>query len=282
MAVPGFDDLGKAARDIFSKGYHFGLIKLDLKTKTEESIDISAGGNLNQDTGRTFGALETKYKAKDYGLTFTEKWNTDNCFSTEVSVENKLAEGLLMSVDTTFAPTSGQKKAHLKTQYKGENLTCSMDVDLDPAGPIMHGSSVLSHKGWFAGYQLGYDTTNRKVIKNNVAVAYSTEIYELYTRVNGGREYTASLYHKANDDLETGIQLAWSADSNSTSFEIGTKCNVAENLVLRAKVDNSSHLGLSLQQKLHEGVTLTMSTQIDAKNFNQGGHKIGMALELKA
>ena len=30
------------------------------------------------------------------------------------------------------------------------------------------------------------------------------------------------------------------------------------------------------------GVTLTMSTLIDGKNFQAGGHKVGMALELEA
>ena len=30
------------------------------------------------------------------------------------------------------------------------------------------------------------------------------------------------------------------------------------------------------------GVTLTLSTLIDGKNFQQGGHKLGVALELEA
>lgn len=30
------------------------------------------------------------------------------------------------------------------------------------------------------------------------------------------------------------------------------------------------------------GVTLSLSTQIDAKNFNEGGHKLGFCLELEA
>ena len=33
---------------------------------------------------------------------------------------------------------------------------------------------------------------------------------------------------------------------------------------------------------LLSGVTLTLSTIIDGKNFNQGGHKVGVALELEA
>uniref|UniRef100_A0A3Q3XHD9 Uncharacterized protein n=1 Tax=Mola mola TaxID=94237 RepID=A0A3Q3XHD9_MOLML len=36
MAVPpSYSDLGRAAKDIFSKGYGFGVVKLELKTKSE-------------------------------------------------------------------------------------------------------------------------------------------------------------------------------------------------------------------------------------------------------
>ena len=34
MAPPTYGDLGKASRDVFGKGYHFSLVKLDVKTKT--------------------------------------------------------------------------------------------------------------------------------------------------------------------------------------------------------------------------------------------------------
>ena len=50
---------------------------------------------------------------------------------------------------------------------------------------------------------------------------------------------------------------------------------------MRAKINNSSQIGLGYQQKLRDGLTVTLSTLIDGKNFNQGGHKIGLALELE-
>lgn len=36
------------------------------------------------------GSLETKYKRSEYGLTFTEKWNTDNTLGTEITVEDQV------------------------------------------------------------------------------------------------------------------------------------------------------------------------------------------------
>lgn len=73
---PSYSDLGKQARDIFGKGYHFGLWKLDCKTKTESGVEFSTSGNSNQETGKVAGSLETKYKINDYGVTLSEKWTT--------------------------------------------------------------------------------------------------------------------------------------------------------------------------------------------------------------
>lgn len=56
---------------------------------------------------QVFGSLETKYKVSDYGLTFSEKWNTDNTLATEVSIQDQIAKGLKVSFDCSFAPQTG-------------------------------------------------------------------------------------------------------------------------------------------------------------------------------
>lgn len=56
--------------------------------------EFTATGSSNTDTGKALGNLETKYKIKDYGLTFIQKWNTDNTLGTEVSMEDQVRETL--------------------------------------------------------------------------------------------------------------------------------------------------------------------------------------------
>lgn len=44
MAVPpSYSDLGKSARDVFNKGYGFGMVKLEVKTKSSSGV-VSIGG----------------------------------------------------------------------------------------------------------------------------------------------------------------------------------------------------------------------------------------------
>ena len=41
------------------------------------------------------------------GLTFNEKWTTDNNLGTKITIEDQIAKGLKLSFDTNFAPHTG-------------------------------------------------------------------------------------------------------------------------------------------------------------------------------
>ena len=97
MAPPKYGDLGKQANDVFSKGYNFGLIKLEVKTKTSTGVEFTTGGNSNMETGKVAGNLETKYQVKDLGMTLTEKWTTDNSLNTTVDVVDKVNTNKLLA-----------------------------------------------------------------------------------------------------------------------------------------------------------------------------------------
>lgn len=283
MAPPTYSDLGRSARDVFGQGYHFGLCKLDVKTKTSSDVEFSCGGVSNHDTGKVFGSLETKYKIKEYGLSFSEKWNTDNTLATDVSICDKLLKGLTLGYSCTFSPQTGSKTGKLKTTYKHENVSTTADFDLSlSAGPLIHATAVMGYQGWLAGYQGSFDTQRNKLTKNNFALGFTASDFALHTAVENGREFNSSIYHKVRPDLEGGINLAWNSGNNVTQFGIAAKYNLDNNASIRAKVNSHLQVGLGYQQELREGVTLTLSTSIDGKNFNTGGHKYGIALDLQA
>merc|ERR1711936_162944 len=189
MAPPSYSDLGKNAKDVFSKGYNWGFFKLDGKSKTAKGVEFKTTLNSNRDTGKVAGNLETKYKWSEYGLTFTEKWNTENVLNTEIKIEDQLADGL---------------------------------------------------------------------------------------------EFTGSVHQKVNSQLDAAVSLAWQSGSGSTTFALGAKYKLDDDASINMKVNNSSHVGLGYTQKLRDGVKLTVSSLIDGKNINAGGHKVGLGLEFEA
>ncbi|XP_062366436.1 voltage-dependent anion-selective channel protein 3 isoform X2 [Cinclus cinclus] len=284
MAVPpSYSDLGKSARDVFNKGYGFGMVKLELKTKSSSGVlEFTATGSSNTDTGKASGSLETKYKVKDQGLTFTQKWNTDNTLGTEVCVENQLAAGLKLAIDTTFVPNTGKKSGKLKTSYKRDYVHVGCNVDIDLSGPTLYGWAVLGFEGWLAGYQMAFDTAKYKLTQNNFALGYKAGDFQLHTNVNDGTEFGGSIYQKVNNNVETSVNLAWTAGSNNTRFGIAAKYQMDEKTSVVAKVNNASLIGIGYTQTLRPGVKLTLSGLIDGKNFSAGGHKIGLGFELEA
>lgn len=86
---PSFNDIGKAAKDLFSKGFcknyllylifscyklfvfvylDLGEVKVEHKSKTRSGLDFTASGTLPRDSDRMTGSLETKYAIKQYAL----------------------------------------------------------------------------------------------------------------------------------------------------------------------------------------------------------------------
>jgi len=282
MPPPNYADLGKSARDLFNKNYQFGLVKLDVKTKTPSGVEFEVNSSSNNDTGRVAASLETKYLFSDWGLTVKEKWNTDNTLSAEVSVEDQLVKGSKLALNATFAPQSGKRTGTLKSTLKAEHFHANADVDIDYAGAIFHAAAVLGHQGWLAGAQLSFDPAKSKLTKTNFAVGYQAGDFTLHTNVNDGQEFSGSVYQRVNDRLESGINLGWTSGNNVTRFGLGCIYKLDRDSSLRAKVNNSSQIGLGFTHKLRPGVSLTLSAMIDGKNFNQGGHKLGLGFNLEA
>ena len=124
MAPPKFGDLNKQVADIFNKGYctfffslspsthiplfiDFNVFKVDVKTRTANGVNFNVIGEHNTETARTFGSLETKYVVPEYGLTFLEKWNTDNLLKCEITADNQLAQGFKIVFDGSLVPNTG-------------------------------------------------------------------------------------------------------------------------------------------------------------------------------
>uniref|UniRef100_A0A8C2H075 Non-selective voltage-gated ion channel VDAC2 n=1 Tax=Cyprinus carpio TaxID=7962 RepID=A0A8C2H075_CYPCA len=250
--------------------------KENLKSHHMTSLkEFKTCGTCNMDSNKVSGNLETKYKWAEYGLTFTEKWSTDNTLGTEITI----TKGLKLTFDTTFSPNTGKKSGKVKTAYKREYVNVGCDVDFDFAGPAVHGAAVLGYEGWLAGYQMTFDTAKSKMTRSSFAIGYKTGDFQLHTNVDDGMEFGGSIHQRVSADLETAVNLAWTAGSNSTRFGIAAKYMLDSSSSVSAKLNNSSLVGIGYTQTLRPGECY-MNHSI--QNINAGGHKLGLGLELEA
>jgi len=279
MAPPAFSDIGKQARDVFGKGYHFGLVKLDVKSKSSSGVAITAAGSSSTDGSKVSGSLETKYKLAEQGLSLTEKWNTSNSLSTTLDYE-KLLPGLKLTLDGSFEPTSGVKAGKFKTEYKHDKVIVNADLNL-AANPVVNLSSSVGHGPYTLGYQTAFDSGKSTLTKHNLALAYASKDMILHATATDAKVFGGGVYLKNSPALETGVTLSTGSGAGS-AFAIGCKYTLGPDASIRAKVDNTSQVGLSYQQKLRDGITLTMSANVDGKKLNDAGHKLGIALEMEA
>lgn len=180
---PSYSDLGKQARDVFNKGYNFGLWKLDCKLKTESGLEFSTGGHSNHETGKVFGSLETKSKINDYGLTISEKWTTHNMLYTDITHSDKFIQGLKLTFEGSFSPQSGNKNGKVKASYSHDNVKLDTDMNINLAGPMVTMSGVVGYEGWLAGYQTAFDSQKSKFFKNQFAIDYIGKEFVVHTNV---------------------------------------------------------------------------------------------------
>lgn len=90
-----------------------------------------------------------------------------------------------------------------------------------------------------------------------------------------------SVFYKVNDQLDLGAQLSWVTDPSEIKVGLGTKVQLDEDACIRAKINNACQLGLGYQQKVHPGITLSLSTLLNVKDLNSEDHKIGAAMEFE-
>uniref|UniRef100_A0A8D2D8H8 Non-selective voltage-gated ion channel VDAC3 n=1 Tax=Sciurus vulgaris TaxID=55149 RepID=A0A8D2D8H8_SCIVU len=261
--TPTYCDLGKAAKDVFNKGYGFGMVKIDLRTKSCRGVEFSTSSHAYTDKGKALGKY--KYKVCNYGLTFTQKWNTDSTLGTEIYMQSKLAEGLKPTLDIISIPNTGKYRGKLKASCKWDCFSVDSNVDTDFSGPTIYGWAVLAFEGWRAGYQMSFDTAKSKLSQNNFTLGYKAANFQLHTHVNDGTEFGGSIYQKVHEKIQMSINLAWTAGSNNTHFGIAAKYKLDCRISLSAKVNNTSLIGLGYTQTLQPGGKLNLTALIDGR-----------------
>merc|ERR1719362_786401 len=231
------------------------------------------------DGGKVGGSLETKYKCKDYGVNITEKWNTDNSLNTTVDYE-KLMPGMKLTLDGNFQPNTWDKAGKFKTEYKHEKLVFNSDLNLAKS-PVINLAASLGHGPYALGYQTAFDSGKSTLTKHNLALNYNAGDMILHGSLADFKVYGGGIYLKNSSALETGITGSCTVGGGST-FAIGCKYALDKDAAVRAKVDTNSQIGLSYQQKVRDGCTVTLSTNLDGTKLNQPGHKLGICLEMEA
>uniref|UniRef100_A0A0K0DPF2 Voltage-dependent anion-selective channel protein 3 n=1 Tax=Angiostrongylus cantonensis TaxID=6313 RepID=A0A0K0DPF2_ANGCA len=278
MSPPTFADLGKSAKDLFNKGYNHGFLKVDASTKAGDNKEVefktSAAHNLG--SGKLGGSLDVKYKIPSYGLTLTEKWNTENQLGTIIEVNEQFGRGLKLIFDSVYAPHAGKRTGKLKLDWACQTARITAELGLT-ASPIINTAGVFSRDGWLFGAAATFETATNKVATTSLAFGHQTSSYTLHSFVVNSNDFGASLFHKVATNVEVGAMLGWKVGGSGVEFGLASKYCPTKDLVLRGKLNNSSQVALALTHSLAPELKITLSSQFNLTSNDN--HKFGLGLE---
>jgi len=283
MAVPSFADIAKPSNDLLNKDfYHTAAAILEVKSKAPNGVSFNVKGKSSHDPATT-GQIEAKYNDAPTGLTITQAWTTLNVLDTKVELDNTFAHGLKAEITTQFLPSSQSKGAKLNLHFKQPSFHARAFFDL-LKGPTANVDAVLGHDGFLVGAEAGYDVQKAAITRYSAAIGYSVPAYAAaITATNNLSVFSASYYHKVNNDVEAGAKATWdSKSSNNVGLEVASKYKLDEESFAKAKINDRGIAALAYNVRLRRGVTLGLGASFDTQNLNQSAHKVGASFTFES
>ncbi|KAI8093611.1 eukaryotic porin/Tom40 [Halteromyces radiatus] len=282
MSVPvAFNDIGKSAKDLLSKDYPIGGVKLEVKTTAPNGVTFKVNGQRDNKTGIIVGDLETKYADKVNGISFTEAWTTSNHLNGKIELENNLAKGLKLELVTSLLPSANDKRASVNAIYKKPNVHTVATLDVFKTNFSVN--SVVGQQGFLVGGEVAYNVLDGKISRYNAAAGFNTAEYSVALHAtNNLNTFAASYYHRVTSDLEASGKAAWdSKGTNAVALEVGAKLKLDSSAFVKGKISNSGVLGVAYTQSLRPGVKVNLGAAIDTTRLNENAHKVGVSFTLE-
>jgi len=280
---PSWKDLGKSANDLLGKDYPFHGATLEVKTQTPSDVAFKVTGNRDSKTDVISGDIEGKWTDRKHGLTFTQAWTTSNILRNTVEIENQIAKGVKVELNTTLSPDKGAKTAVFNTTFKQSGLHTRASLDVF-RGPTFVADAVFGRDGFLFGAEAAYNVTEGNISRYAAAVGYNAPEYAITLQaLNNMHTYTASYYHRVNLDTEAGAKALYDtkATHGNVVLEVGTKTYLDRSAFVKAKINNAGVLALGYSQALRPGVRASFGLALDTTKLNDisptgPAHKVGV------
>jgi len=282
---PSWKDLGKSSNDLLGKDYNFHGASLEVKTNTPSGVSFKVAGDRDSKSNAINGDVEAKWADRKHGLTVTQTWTTSNILRSQIELENQIAKGLKLDLNTSLFPEKGTKSAIINAAYKQSGFHSRATLDLFK-GPTFTADTVLGRDGFLVGAEAAYNVTEGNVTRYAAAIGYNAPEYAVTIHgLNNLNTFSASYYHRVSADVEAGAKAVY--DSKSThggvNLEVGAKSYLDSAAFVKAKINNSGVIALGYTQSLRPGVKASFGLALDTQKLNDASpvgpsHKVGVKL----
>ena len=314
MAAPCcYSDLGKDAKELFTEGFDFGVIRLDCRMPSVANAEFKPSAWFGLESGRSAGSLACRYVWPEMGLTIRERWSTDGTMGGDATF-SRVAQGVDVTVDTSFSPNTGRKLAVLGASICRPFARGDVAVETDSLSTTLCLSGVAHRGSWFVAgsgklggptggcpewsTSLGFRGRDAEVIahvgdEGRVSLLLSHRRGPLSSALSFGRALPDFIPLPGSSRDPEKI-AGYGVPNDSILGSVGAmQCPVpqvgvaarycfSDDTSVSSKLCVGGFLGFAFSQKLFEGVRLTLSSLIHLKHLNSGGHKVGIGLDMEA
>lgn len=271
MAPAKFDDLGKAGNDLFSKGFDFGKVKFESKSKAE-GVDFTLKGDHNNSTSAVAASLESNFNC--HGVSIKKTWHTSNKCDLEFSKSGLAANLGKTTLTGAFSPDGGFVPGKFKQAFSNDKANVNFASTLS-AAPKLNLDAVFNHNNINAGFSVGYDVGSGAV--SSKALAFNLVNGSIDSTIKSclNNDVALTVFNKVDNNKSIGVQANY---GKAVDLAFAVKCTGCPGVTSQYKLNQKGHLGLSYACKL-DACDLTVSSHLDLLNLNAGGHKVGANLK---
>jgi hypothetical protein len=278
MAPVLFKDVGKKANDLLKKEF-ISDNEFEIEQNTTNGLKFKANGKRE---GTGFNTdFEVEYKDKAAGLSVKEKLNAKNDLTLEVSLENKVANGLKVSVESTT--TSGAPKA-LKAAFEYSNNSATSNVNIDLQKFNVDASATFAYDAFLIGAKTEFDTSKGSVNGADAVIQYTNKDFVVTAGLNSKvDEINATYIHNLPNNTTVAGTYIFNTTKGTNTFTVGGSYKTDASSSIKAKVDNNGLLSLLYSQSLNNNLTLNLGTTVKTNQLGTAGSQnIGVALKYSA
>jgi len=271
MAPAKFDDLGKAGNDLFSKGFDFGKVKFEMKSKAE-GVEMVVKGDHDNATSAVKASLESNFKCQ--GVAVKKTWHTANVCDLELSKSGLAANLGKTTLTGSFSPDGGFVPGKFKQAFSNDACNVNFASTL-AAAPKLSLDAVFNHKNYNVGFSTGFDVSKSAISSKALALNLVQGSIDATLKSSLNNDCNLTVFNKVDDKKCIGVQASY---GKAVDLAFAVKCTGCEGVTSQYKINQKGHLGASYATKL-AACDLTASAHVDLLNLNGGGHKLGANLK---
>jgi len=271
-----FKDVSKKANDILKKEF-VSNHEFEIKNKTTNGLEFTTTGKRN---GTGFDIdFEVEYNDKPAGLKVKEKLNNDKDMTLEVSLANKIVDGLKVGVESVT--TTGKPKS-INATLEFANKSSSSQVVVDLQKLVVDASTVVAYENFLVGAKTQFDANKGSINGADCVASYSSKDFTVTAGVNSGKEEVTGtyVYRLSNVDATLAGSYTFKTSNSSSTFAVGGAYKCDNNSCVKAKVESNGVLSLLYSQKMNENLTLGLGTSIKTSQLGGAGSQdVGVSLK---